>query len=1061
MTRCLLLFSLMLCIHVGILAQSSAGTLFWLGYMENLTLAFNDAPAFSVIINADAPTSGSIDVPATGLSIPFSAPSGSTEIFLPAAVYYSEGSEQIDNKGLRITADAPVRVQAYHYRLFFSESSNVLPVTELGTEYLITSIVDEAGPAQPGSLVIVATQDNTEVEITPSTLTLGLRPAGVPFTVTLSTGQNYQIQALGELTGTRVRSLGGQPLAVFSGSQQADIIDGTCNGGADSHVWDQSLPLEDWRELYYFVPFSGQGGDRVKIVAAEDNTTLFFDCESVALLDRGDFFSTLVTEATVISSTAPVSVTQYTNNFSCEPSQAGDPNGLSYLPADFVGTSFRWLASNRMNNTMSGFHFDQHYVTILGPAEATDNVILDGSLVSGFVPFTGNPAWEYTRVQVGPGAHELQAAEGVQAYSYGFGFADSYTNHLGYTAIIPQDYACLDIERSGILCVDSLQQFTFNSNLNLTDFSWDFGDATGSSLPEPTHTYTSAGTYEVVLTATDPAGTMVSASLMLTVVDCEEDPCNPANAQISPLVTGIGCALYLQTFSYSADFTPTSISWDFGDGSETVSTAEADHFYAAAGIYTVTLTLGNALGCEFITTQTVTIEDCEPCFDQGTVALSVDGELCPGEVLQFSSSYAAIGVPPFEVQWSFSDGQVFSELNPEVSFANPGEYTVDFFLFNSLGCLYDGSLIFTIENCGVDCNENVNIGGFALPVICAGEMVNFTANSPATITEYFWSIEGQTFNTPSVTYLFEIPGPTEVLLSITTEDGCVYSDNVVLQVNDCTSDCSDLIIEDIVIGGSLCVDSTITLTGIYASDEPVDIFWVLLPTFETFQGDALTTSFSEPGEYSFIFVLDQITTNCEAETTVTITIEECLPDCSTFQLEGFTVEGTLCRDSLLLLTPSFSTPPDSIVWQLPSGEMRNTLLLDNFSASVAGPYPIALEAYWDNGCQVDTVLTLNVEDCLPPPVCEVMIPNIFSPNEDGVNDRFRLFYADECLPTDFELFVYNRWGSEVYRSQDPTASWDGRFKGQPHPQEVLVYWCRFQLPDGSVEERKGDVTLIR
>lgn len=797
MPRYLLLFSLLLVTRIGIQAQNSAGTEFWLGYMENLTLAFNDPPAFSVIINADAPTNGSIDVPTTGLSIPFSVPVGSTEVFLPDAVFYTQGSEIIDNKGIRITTEEPVRVQAYHYRLYFSESSNVLPVTELGTDYLVTTMVDEDGVLQPGSLVIVATTDNTTVEIIPSTLTLGLRPAGIPFTITLNAGQNYQVKAAGELTGTSIRSLTGAPIAVFSGSQQADVEDGICTGGADSHIWDQSLPLEDWRELYYFVPFSGQGGDRVRIVAAEDNTTVFFDCENVAQLNEGELFNTFITDATVISSTAPVSVTQYTNGYSCEPSQLGDPNGLSYLPADFLGTSFRWRASDRINPSNASPQFEQHYITVIGHIIAMANLTLDGTQITTFNTFAGNPDWQYVQINVGPGEHELLSLEGVQAYSYGFAFADAYTNNLGYTQVEAQDFSCLDINRTGILCVDSLQQFSLESSLNLVDFNWDFGDMTSSTLAEPTHIYNTAGTYEVTLTAIDPTGTEVSVSTLVTIVECDDD------------------------------------------------------------------------------------------------------------------------------------------------------------------------------------------------------------------------------------------------------------------------ECDDLIIEDVLIEGDLCIDSSAVFTLVYSSDEPVISTIALFPEGTVVDGDVLTIGFDAAEDLNIIFTLQQITTDCATIFNLPVTVEDCPPDCTDAQLTGINLPGEVCPGDNLIITPFFSSEPTSINWQLPDGSSQNTPILDNITSEMVGPYPVRLQAFWDDGCEIDTTFTLDITVCTPPPDCEVMIPNIFSPNNDGVNDRFRIFYNEECLPNDYELFLYNRWGSQVYRSSDPTASWDGRFKGQPHPQEVLVYWCRFRLPDGSVQERKGDVTLIR
>ena len=120
-----------------------------------------------------------------------------------------------------------------------------------------------------------------------------------------------------------------------------------------------------------------------------------------------------------------------------------------------------------------------------------------------------------------------------------------------------------------------------------------------------------------------------------------------------------------------------------------------------------------------------------------------------------------------------------------------------------------------------------------------------------------------------------------------------------------------------------------------------------------------------------------------------------------------------------------------------------------------------MQAFWDNGCQSEAQIVFDIADCQPLPECEVMIPNTFSPNGDGVNDGFRVYFQDACTPSSFALEVYNRWGSLVFQSEDPNASWDGRYRGRLHPQDVLVYFCRLTFPDGEVYEAKGDVTLIR
>jgi gliding motility-associated-like protein len=133
----LLLFLLM---GLSASAQSSQGTTFWLAYMENLTLQFNDDPIFAIVLQSETAADGVIEVPATGLSIPFSLNAGEIqEVELPSAIWYSEGSDIIADKGIRVQADGPIRAAAFHYRAYFSESTHLLPESELGTEYLVAN----------------------------------------------------------------------------------------------------------------------------------------------------------------------------------------------------------------------------------------------------------------------------------------------------------------------------------------------------------------------------------------------------------------------------------------------------------------------------------------------------------------------------------------------------------------------------------------------------------------------------------------------------------------------------------------------------------------------------------------------------------------------------------------------------------------------------------------------------------------------------------------------------------------------------------------------------------
>jgi hypothetical protein len=77
--------------------HQSSGTRFWIGFMENLTLAFNGPPTFAFRISSPIATSGNIIVPATGLTIPFDIPAGGGEITMPDAIWYAEINQQWAN----------------------------------------------------------------------------------------------------------------------------------------------------------------------------------------------------------------------------------------------------------------------------------------------------------------------------------------------------------------------------------------------------------------------------------------------------------------------------------------------------------------------------------------------------------------------------------------------------------------------------------------------------------------------------------------------------------------------------------------------------------------------------------------------------------------------------------------------------------------------------------------------------------------------------------------------------------------------------------------------------
>jgi gliding motility-associated-like protein len=93
------------------------------------------------------------------------------------------------------------------------------------------------------------------------------------------------------------------------------------------------------------------------------------------------------------------------------------------------------------------------------------------------------------------------------------------------------------------------------------------------------------------------------------------------------------------------------------------------------------------------------------------------------------------------------------------------------------------------------------------------------------------------------------------------------------------------------------------------------------------------------------------------------------------------------------------------------------------------------------------------------------LPNVFTPNGDGLNDYFYLIAADDIKNIKV-LQVLNRWGEIVFetknaRPNDLAFAWNGTKKGKDLPQGTYVYYLVFELTDGTTESHKGNITLIR
>ncbi len=134
------------------------------------------------------------------------------------------------------------------------------------------------------------------------------------------------------------------------------------------------------------------------------------------------------------------------------------------------------------------------------------------------------------------------------------------------------------------------------------------------------------------------------------------------------------------------------------------------------------------------------------------------------------------------------------------------------------------------------------------------------------------------------------------------------------------------------------------------------------------------------------------------------------------------------------------------------------------ATNIANPIATITESSWisvavtdTNQCMSLDSILITLDDCDG----TVYVPNVFSPNNDGANDRFQVFGS--CIRLNY-LRIFNRWGEKVWEGTDIDQSWDGFYKGNLQLPDVFVYYLSYSPLSGHRgvgKEVKGSITLMR
>ncbi len=318
---------------------------------------------------------------------------------------------------VHITSDNPISVYGLNRRFQTTDTYLGLPLEVLGTEYRVMSysITDDL----MSEFAVVATENNTIVEIAPTVETVSGKKTNESYKVTLNQGDVYQVggarrpnsRLKSDLTGSYIKA--NKKIAVFSGHQCAYVPSVTPEIIACNHLAEQLPPLHAWGKHFYIGRLKLRSKYTYRVLAHYPNTKLFENSNLLQILNPGEFYEKSTDKDIQITADKPVLVAQYSQGFKNGDS-IGDPMMLLISPTQ------QFLRKYRFATPVNGEW--EHIINIVVQTNSIRTMQLDGKAIdtSEFRPL-GISRYSIAYLTIPFGTHVIEGAMPFGMYSYGFG----------------------------------------------------------------------------------------------------------------------------------------------------------------------------------------------------------------------------------------------------------------------------------------------------------------------------------------------------------------------------------------------------------------------------------------------------------------------------------------------------------------------------------------------------------------------------------------------------------------------------------------------------------------
>lgn len=640
-----------------------------------------------------------------------------------------------------------------------------------------------------------------------------------------------------------------------------------------------------------------------------------------------------------------------------------------------------------------------------------------------------------------------------------------------------------------------------NTSINFRSVTWDFGDGTSTTTDNPSHFYSTPGVYNPKLIVTSWGGCTDTIQKQVTVF-------GPSGSfSYGPI---IGCTPTQINF-VSNSINAASFVWDFNDGSVISSTDSAiSHTYTTRGTYVPKMILIDVNGCRvpIIGPDTINIKGVTANFNFSKKLL------CDPGTVQFYDSTLSNDLI-VNRQWDFGDGSTSNSQNPSHFYSNIGMYYPRLITTTLNGCIDTVSYPAPIKVIPIPRPQIASTANGCTPLNMSfnGQLL---APDTSAVT-WNWDLKnGNTSNlqNPPV-QVYDIAGNYAIRLIVTNSSGCadtVLKNIEAYQVPTINAGADEFIcFKTGVTLNATGADSSYSwspATGLSCTDcsSPVanpDSLTNYIVTGTTVHGCTNTDTIQVKVKYPFTINTSISDTLCRGDSkrlfaaggytyvwspatglsdpnvanpianpisTITYTVVGtddlgCFKDTGYVPVTVYPLPGvnagpdkTINIGETAILPFVYSADVISATWA-PNPSILS-ITTDNLTVKPRETTEYTIEVKNQGGCKAKDKVTVFV-------ICNgdnVFIPNTFSPNGDGINDKF--YPRGKGLFSIKTLRIFNRWGEVVYEKNDfmpndANSGWDGTYKGVKLTPDVYVYMVNINCDNSNTLTFKGNVTLIQ